>query len=337
MPEQKSESYVEKPPSKIGSRLLIPVLSGLAIFIILSFYGDVQKVSRILIEFKWSYIPLILVLPLLNYLLRFCKWEYYLRCVGIKLPFKTSLEVFLSGLAMSVTPGKLGELLKSYLLKRLNDVEVCRSVPVILAERITDALGMLVLVAISFSAFKYVNEVFIVAVAFLLILVVGIIQSRGISSRLLDFLGKVPLISRVSRDLRTSYEAAYTLFKLKNLLVAIFISTISWGFECLAMYLVLQGSGMDISVLLSTFVFSFSSLAGAISMLPGGLVITEGSLVGLLMLAEMPREIAASATVIVRFCTLWLAVVIGFITLLIIQGKANRGPYSNVNQQLRHT
>ena len=323
MPEQRSENYVERPPSKVGSRLLIPVLAGLAIFIILSFYGDVQKVSRVLIEFKWGYIPLIVALALLNYLLRFCKWEYYLRSVGIKLPSKRSLGVFLSGLAMSVTPAKLGELFKSYLLKRLNDVEVSRSVPVILAERITDALGMLVLVTISFSAFTYVNEVFIVAVAFLLILVVGIIQSRGISSRLLDILGKIPLISRVSRGLRTSYEAAYTLFKLKNLVIAVFISTISWGFECLAMYFVIQGFDVDISVLLSTFIFSFSSLAGAVSMVPGGLVITEGSLVGLLMLAEIPREIATSATVIVRFCTLWLAVVIGLVTLFLIQRKVS--------------
>lgn len=118
-----------------------------------------------------------------------------------------------------------------------------------------------------------------------------------------------------------TYESAYTLFRLKNLIVAILISVVSWGFECLAMYFVLEGFNVNVSILLSTFVFSFSSLVGAISMIPGGLGVAEGSFAGLLILSGITKGIAASATVIIRFCTLWFGVLIGWITTFIIKDK----------------
>jgi uncharacterized protein (TIRG00374 family) len=103
--------------------------------------------------------------------------------------------------------------------------------------------------------------------------------------------------------------------------VAIAISVISWEFECLAMYFVLDGFGVDSSVLLSTFVFSFSSLVGAVSMIPGGLLVAEGSFAGLLILSGIPKGIAATATMVIRFCTLWFGVIVGLVTLFLIRDK----------------
>jgi len=315
MPEQKSENYGEKPLNKFKLRLAISIIAGLGIFIGLAIYADLREVAQNFAEFRWTYIPLIVALTLLNYLLRFYKWDFYLRNIGIKLKGRDSLTIFLSGLTMSVTPAKIGEVFKSYLLKRLNGTEVSRSVPVVFAERITDVLGLLILAAISFSAFQYGKEVLIVVLALLLVLIV-IIKSRRICGRLIKITESVPLLNKLSDSLRMAYESAHSLFGLKNLTVATAISVISWGFECLAMYFVLEGFRINVSLLFSTFVFSFSSLVGAVSMIPGGLVIAEGSFAGLLILAGIPKGIAASATMIIRACTLWFGVIVGLIIFL---------------------
>ncbi len=196
----------------------------------------------------------------------------------------------------------------------------------VFAERATDGLSLLILATISFSAFQYGtfqygNKVLLVILAMLLVLGVAVIQSRSLSNKLLEISKHIPLINKISESLRVSYESAYTLFGFRNLLVAVVISVISWGFECLAMYFVLQGFGADVSVLLSTFVFSFSSLIGAASMIPGGLVVAKGSFAGLLILAGVSKGIAASATMIIRLCTLWFRVILGLITLLLIREK----------------
>jgi len=317
MSEPKYEKYGEKPPSGLSRGLVVSIIAGVAAFIGLAVYGDIGSVTHSFAEFRWAYIPLILGLTFLNYLLRFYKWHYYLKTLGIKLRGRDSLSIFLSGLAMSVTPGKLGEVFKSYLLKRLNGTEMSRSVPVVVAERITDVLGLLILAAISFSAFQYGTALLVVVLALSVALVV-IIKWRRVSLWLLQHTRSVPLLNRLSDSLSVAYESAHTLFGFKNLVVATVLSVVSWGFECLAMYFVLKGLGVDASVLLGTFVFSFSSLAGAVSLLPGGLLVAEGSSTGLLILAGFSKALAAGATIIIRICTLWFGVMVGLINLPIV-------------------
>lgn len=316
MLEQKSANYTEKPLGKFGRNQLFSIIFGLVIFIALSFYADIGEIIRAFAEFKWFYIPVILALTFLNYLLRFYKWDYYLKNIGIRLKWKDSMAIFLSGLTMSVTPGKLGEVFKSYLLRRLNGTEISRSIPIVFAERVTDVLGLLILAAISFSAFGYGKEVLIIILVVTLVLI-AILQSRWICLKLLKSMRRIPLFSRLSDSFRTTYESAYILFRFRNLILAVILSVISWGFECLAMYFVLKGFDISASVALGTFVFAFSSLAGAVTMVPGGLGIAEGSSAGLLILYGISKVIAVSATMIIRFCTLWFGVTVGLITLFL--------------------
>jgi uncharacterized protein (TIRG00374 family) len=320
MLEQKSENYGATLPTRFRKRLFFSLILGLLVFIAISVYADIREVTQAFAEFRWEYIPLIVALTILNYLLRFCKWDYYLRNISIKLRVRDSLAIFLSGLAMSVTPAKAGEVFKSYLLKKTRGTEVSRSIPVVFAERITDVLGLLILAVISFSAFQYGKEILGLVLAFLLALVI-VIKSRRICTKLIEITEAVPLLNKLSDSLRIAYESAHTLFGFKNLIVAVVISVISWGFECVAMYFVLQGFGVDVSVLLSTFVFSFSSLAGAVSMIPGGLGVAEGSFAGLLILAGVSKGVAASATITIRFCTLWFGVIVGLITTFLTRRK----------------
>ncbi len=320
MLERKLENYGNRPPGKLKFRLLIFIVAGLAVFAGLFIYADIKEVGLVFGHFKWEYIPLILVFTTLNYLIRFVKWHYYLRNIGIIIKYCHSLMVFLSGLSMSATPAKLGEVFKSYLLKRLNGTEVSRSVSVVLAERITDVIGLLILAIISFWSFQYGREILIVILAVSLALVITI-HSRRIATKLIHISKSIPYINKFSSNLETAYESAYMLFKSNILLTAVVISVISWWFECLAMHFVLRGLDVNTSLLFSTFVFSFSSLAGAVSMVPGGLLVAEGSFTGLLMLSDISKPVAASATILIRFCTLWFGVIIGLITLLLLSRK----------------
>jgi len=98
--------------------------------------------------------------------------------------------------------------------------------------------------------------------------------------------------------------------------VAFALSVIAWFFECLAFSVILHGLGGGLPLRATTFAYAFASLAGAVSMLPGGLGVAEGSLTGLLVGLGTPLPEAAAATLLVRAATLWLAVAVGVVTLL---------------------
>ena len=127
------------------------VLLGIIVFAVLVLLGDYKDMYSSLQMIDPTILVVILGLTLLNYALRFLKWGYYLRILDIKLPLKTSLIIFLSGLSMAITPGKVGEIFKAQMLKETNGIERRRTVVVVFAERLTDviALSLLSLLGIS--------------------------------------------------------------------------------------------------------------------------------------------------------------------------------------------
>ena len=58
-----------------------------------------------------------------------------------------------------------------------------------------------------------------------------------------------------------------------------------------------------------------SVILGSVSMLPGGLGVTEGSFAGLISFYGLDFSTALVVAVIVRFFTLWYGVGIGFLAL----------------------
>lgn len=297
-------------------RILFGLAFGFLVIVVLLFLGDLRQVGQNLAAFRWSLLPLILAATLLNYGLRFIKWHYYLSRIGISgLPLSASARIFVAGFPLAVTPGKAGEAIKALWLRRATGVPVSQGVPVVLAERVSDGLAMVVLSSLGVLAFPRYWPAFAAALGFLLSLIV-ISQIRPLAFWLLDLAERLPLIGRLSGPLHRFYEGAFLLFRPKVNLIAVSLGTCAWGCEGVGAYLVLVGLGVEPglhTLALAIFVLSLSIIIGALSALPGGLGATEASMAGMLtVVLSLPAATAASATLLVRFATLWFGVSLGF-------------------------
>ena len=110
----------------------------------------------------------------------------------------------------------------------------------------------------------------------------------------------------------------------KGMLAMSLLSAFAWLFECLGLYLIIQGFSHSISMLLATFIFSFASLAGAISMLPGGLGVAEATIFGLLQLNSIPAAASVGIAIITRLGTLWYGAFMGLIIYLTFKKKYHK-------------
>ena len=266
----------------------------------LAFYSDFNLFDE-LGSFRWELFPLALALTAVNYLIRFGRWEVYLGRVGIDVPTGRSFVVFLAGLTMTVTPGKAGEVLKCGLLRRSFDVPVRRSAPVVLAERVTDATGVVVLAVIAgASTDRWPLLVLALAGVAAIVLVVH-----------------SPLLGRFAA-LGEAPETARRLLGAWLLIGMTALSAVSWFCECLAAYVCVRGLDLDLSLMDTVLVFSVGSLAGALSFLPGGLGVAEASMTGLIRhLGDTTKVAAAAGTVLIRLATLWFAVALGLVGLVV--------------------
>jgi uncharacterized membrane protein YbhN (UPF0104 family) len=276
----------------------------------LGLYADFGRLGDELASFRWELFPLALALTVLNYLLRFWRWQRYLARLEIAVPTGRSFAIFVAGLSGTITPAKLGEVLKCALLKRSFGVPVRRSVPIVLAERVTDATGVVVL-AVAAGAGTNRWPLLVLALAGVAVIVLVV---------------RSPLLERFTR-LGEAPGAARALLETRLLVGMTALSAVSWFCECLAAYVCVRGLRLDLSLADTVVVFSLGSLAGALSFLPGGLGVAEGSMTGLIrVLGDVSRAGAAAATVLIRLATLWFAVALGLVGLAVEEWQYRRQP-----------
>jgi uncharacterized protein (TIRG00374 family) len=315
---------------KLRGRLIVSVVLGALVFVGLSAYADFSAILDSAGEFKWQYLPLVLGLVSLNYVLRFAKWQFYLRTIGVRdFPTTESALVYYSGLGMVVTPGKVGEWLKCFLLRELHGTPFSRSAPIVIAERLTDSLGLVVLGAAGLVVFGDAWPAFVVVLLGGALLFV-VARHRPLAYWLLHRVERLPLLSKLAQHAEEFYNSSYALLSPFALGSMTLLSVVSWGFEVVGFYFVLTGLGLDPSwdvLLKASFILPAATLASALLLTPGGLVVAEGGITGLsVLLLDLPRASAALGTLIIRFCTLWFGVIVGLVALAIVSRKlAQRG------------
>jgi uncharacterized protein (TIRG00374 family) len=309
----------------LRNKLIIGLVFGLTVVFGVLLYADLAQVVASLESFIWAYLPLILGLTLINYVLRFIKWHFYLRLIGLTdFSVRDSLLVFVGGFTMVLTPGKVGEVLKSVALREMIGAPISRTAPVVMAERLSDGLAMLLLATAGVAANPRYLPLFFVVLGVLGGGVV-IIQFRPLALRLLTLAERLPFLSRFAHAFHAFYESSFELLRLENLALAVGLGTVSWACEGIAFYWVLIGLGLEPGTTLlgqAVFILSFATIVGALSALPGGLGAAEASIGAMLgWVVGLDRALAGTATLLIRFCTLWFAVSLGLIVLVMFRRR----------------
>ena len=308
--------------SGLVRKVLIGTLLGGLVFVALGLYGDIRTLQQDLVSLDWRYFVAALALATGNYALRYLRWQYYLIRIGVKVPHSESVLIFLSGFVMSVTPGKLGEVFKSLLLFESRGVSIAKTAPVVFAERLTDLIALVILTAIGSLSF---SEGLPIAVLGGSLAGFALVASawRPLGELLLSIAGKLPVIGRLEPKLREAYESLFVLTRPAPLAAATSLATVSWALECVALYLILlalPGGGLSWDGAL--FAYSASTIAGALAMMPGGLGVTEAGMTGAIETLSggaIGASAASAATMLTRLATLWWAVLIGGVALLILR------------------
>ena len=294
-------------------RVALGVAAGVAVYVGFTIWASAARVAEALAHFHWSMALLACLLAAGNYLVRFGRWHYYLGVLGVRVAARDSLLVFLAGFSLTVTPGKLGEAVKAFLLRASHGTPVARTAPIVVAERVTDLLALLLLALAGVFHFE-IDRRFLLAGAAMVLGGVLVVSIDPLAEAALAVAARLPGVRRFAPKLREMHAATAALLHPKPLALATAISTASWFLECLAFWVVVRGfSGVSLELRAGTFIYAAMTIAGALSFLPGGLGVTEAGMLALLVRfgAGLTRGSAAAATFVTRACTLWFAVAIG--------------------------
>jgi len=283
----------------------------------LSITGDLRAVGDRIGRFAWWTFAAAIGLSLANYAIRYLRWALYLRIQGIHVPRPASVGVFVAGLSLAITPGKVGELVKSYLLRELHAVPVTRSAPVVIAERVTDLTALIVLSLIGVAIYGIAVGVTVAAAA---VVAAGllVLSWPWLARAIIDLVTRPRFVRRFRDRLVEIYDGIAALCRPLRLTAATAIGGAGWLCECVGFALIVHGfPGASVDVGLAMLIYAVTTIVGALSFLPGGLGITEGAMTLLLVQSahglDTPTAIAAS--VLCRIATLWFGVALGLVAM----------------------
>jgi uncharacterized membrane protein YbhN (UPF0104 family) len=308
----------------LGRKIVVAALLAALVWAGLALYGDVRELRRTVRSFAPGAFAAALALVASNYGLRIARWQYYLRRIGVRIPIGESSLVFLSGLVMSVSPGKIGEVFKSLLLYDARGIPIVRTAPIVIAERLTDLIALVLLTSAGALAFEHGVAVAAASAAVVAGLLV-VCAYRPLGHAILRGLDRIPGLQRISPRLRDAYEALLELTRPAPLLAGSAIGLVGWGLECIALYAIAHGfEGVSMTLSAAAFTYSASTIAGALAMLPGGLGVTEVGMTTLLRLlggAAVRPATATATTMLVRIATLWFGVAVGAVALALYRAR----------------
>jgi uncharacterized protein (TIRG00374 family) len=305
-------------------RILVAMLLGVFVYGGFVVYSGLGRISQSLGHFRPATFVFACGLAFGNYILRFLKWEFYLSRLGIRGVNKTdSFLTFLSGFVLTVTPGKVGEVFKSLILYESYGVPMTKTAPIVVAERATDVIGIVVLIVFGASFGFGGGLVWAGIGAGLVLALLVVVANKKLSLQMIGLVARLPgRFGKAAPKLEAAYESLATMLHPKNLFAPSLLSSGAWMLECLALWVILGGFGESTSIPLATFFYSTSTLVGAIVPVPGGLGVTESALMGQMTeIGHVEKSTATAAMILVRFATLWFAVIVGFVALSLMKRR----------------
>ncbi|HEY1956185.1 MAG TPA: lysylphosphatidylglycerol synthase transmembrane domain-containing protein [Polyangiaceae bacterium] len=322
-------NMVEAPPASGGlrvGRIVAVLLAAVVVYAAFAIGSGVGKIRVGLAHFAWWTFAAAFALAFGNYVLRFFKWQFYLSRLDIQnVGVVDSFLTFLSGFVLTISPGKVGEVFKSYVLHETHGIPMAKTAPIVVAERITDLIGIIVLIVI--GSLGFTGGILPAAVGTTLVVtMLGVIASRRASFAVIEFVSRLPgPFRRIGPKLEEAYESLTVLVAPKNLIWPTLLSIVAWSLECLALAVILRGFDAHVPLPLSIFFYATSTLAGAVIPVPGGLGVTETGLrEQMTTMGHVDDATSTAAMMLVRFATLWFAVGVGFLALAVIRRRYPR-------------
>lgn len=302
------------------NKFLIIIIITIIIYTGFLFFSDFSKIYDHIEIFNINYLLPIFFLVTLSWCILFLRWALLLKNLNILIPRKDNFIIFLSSFALSATPGQLGELIKSKLLKNKFNIPISKTAPLLLIERIYDLIGAIFASSLGIIYIESGNIILLIYIIILFSLVF-LLRSKIIFTKFLKLFEKISFLRNKVARVSETYESIQPSLNPKVFLSSTILSIIYWIIVGTSSYLVLLALEINtINYFHMISIYSLSVIIGSVSFIPGGVGVAEGSITGLLTLGGVEISIAFVIGILVRVFTLWYSVIIGFILLKINGG-----------------
>ena len=313
---------------RLDNRLILVLVAVVGIYAIFLFISDYNIISEKISNFKINYLPLILFFVSASWIPLIIKWHFLLKNSEVDIPLTKSIAVWFAGVAFEITPGHVGVLMKSQILKTSFNISRTKTVPIIIVEKAYELIGALLASIIGIIVLGMEFYLIIIAISGLVV-IFFFMYHKPASELFFNRITKLKFFSKYVENISEFYEIVKKSTNVKVATICILLALTYWFMVSAAAYYTLIAFDVNILDYLKVLaIYTTSSLLGAISFIPGGIGVTEGSIAGLFTLNGIDVSTALILSVMIRIFTLWYSVGVGFIALKFTGAFSSRKNFS---------
>ncbi len=252
--------------------------------------------------------------------LRTLRWHTFLAAADVHPALATSLRTQLIGFALTMTPGKVGEFYKAYLMERATGAPTARMTPIVIFEKLMDGLAFTGLAVLAGATLPDVADTLstatrsllvLGAVGFLSILIFRLTSPATLENIVVRGLAFLPITRKLTGFVSVALRGGYQIARPRLLAQNMAITFAARSCDGLAMMWVAAALGISLSPIAGIFVLNSAGALGGFSMLPGGIGVVEAVMSVILVSFGSSAGNAIVATLVARVLSLWLWVAIG--------------------------
>ena len=304
--------------------LMAAVLWGL-----LGLFTDMKDVVREIKNVSIWRLMAVFILSAGNYWIRVIRFNWLSKLVAkAKINEETNSMIFFSGLAMNLTPARVGEVVKAYYQQKFFKESFARMAPIPVMERLADGISMLVLMSFGVLYLKFGVQAFGLLSVLILTIIICLHQRKLM--KVFFYLGsRMKFIKKITVSLERALDSFYRLSSLWPLILSSGLGVLAWGLEASGLWVMIGAVGIPNTIAnlyLTLFIFSISAAAGFLAIIPAGLGINEISTIGLLeKLIKINYAQALVVTFVFRLATLWFGIFLGLASILYLERRLKNG------------
>jgi len=307
---------------KVKQRGIFFLIAIIVFYFAIIIFSDITKISTDLEKIKLEYYPLIFLLVIINIILLGIRFHFLLKKLDLKLKLSDSLLVFISGLSMVLTPGAGGTIIKSFILKKKIGKSYSSTTPLIIYEKWLELTSILIVIGILLFWINFTESIiiFIIGIVFNIIFLMALKNEKGLDhiNNLIQKIGPLKNLTINVKEARDSFDK---LTSIRTTIGSLLITLVTKINAVVIIFLIFESFGINFDFLLSGQIYFTSFLIGVLSFIPGGIIITEASLIGLILKQGVELSMASILVLVIRFVTLWFATIIGLVALKVVLNK----------------
>ena len=189
---------------KFDNRIYLIIIGTIILYITFLIISDLNTIFKSITDINISYIPVILALGPISWGLLFLRWNFLLKNSDIHIPVKENFKIFLVGYAMSATPGKIGELIKSQLLSSRYNIPKKNTVPIVFVEQFYNLLGILFISIIGIFHFEF-SIYAVISIGIVCSIIFSLINSKKFFEKTINILSKKKIFKKYTESLIESH------------------------------------------------------------------------------------------------------------------------------------